>query len=80
MFENMEKYFNADELNLICQTGFYPYEFMHVLDKFEYPTLPPTEQCYSSLRLSGISDNKYNHALKVYNKFKCSKFLDHHML
>ena len=43
MFENMKKHFNADELKLVCQKGFYPYEFMDGLDKFEYPTLPPKD-------------------------------------
>ena len=53
---------------------------MDGIDKFEYSTLPPKEQFYSSLILSGISDDNYKHALNVYNKFKCSKFLDYHML
>ena len=34
MFENMKKHFNDDELKLVCQKGFYPYEFMDGLDKF----------------------------------------------
>ena len=80
MFENLKKLFNADELELVRQKGFYPYEFMDNMYKFEYPTLPPTEHFYSSLRLSGISDKSYKHALNVYNKFNCSKFLEHHML
>ena len=35
---------------------------------------------YSSLRLSGISDHNCKHAFNVYDKFKCSEFLDYHML
>ena len=46
MIEDMKKHFNADELELVCQKGFYPYEFMDGLDKFEYPTLPPTEKIF----------------------------------
>ena len=42
--------------------------------KFEYPSLPPKETCYSSLRLSGISDNDYEHALNVYDKFNFLSF------
>ena len=75
-----KKQFNTDELELVCQQGVYPYEFMYNIDKFEYPSLPPKEIFYSSLTLSGISDANYKHALNVYNKFKCSKFLDYHML
>ena len=76
----MKKLFNDDELESICQQGVYPYEFMDNIDKFEYPSLASKDQCYSSLRLSGISDVNFKHALSVYNKFKCSKFLDYHML
>jgi hypothetical protein len=79
-FDNMNKYFNADELELVCKKGFYPYEFMDNIDKFEYPSLPSKDKFYSSLRLSDISDDDYEHALNVYNKFNCSKFLDYHML
>ena len=49
-------------------------------DKFEYPSLPSKDTFYSRFRLSGISKANYTHALNVYNKFKCSKFLDYHML
>ena len=53
---------------------------MDGIDKFEHTKLRPKDKCYSSLRLSGISDENYEHALNVYDKFKCSKFLDYHML
>ena len=65
---------------MVCQKGFYPYEFMDGIDNLNYPNLPPTETSYSSFRLSGISDESYEHALNVYDKFKCSKFLGAHML
>ena len=78
--DNYEMFEKADELNLVCQTRIYPYEFMDGIDKFEHTKLRPKDKCYSSLRLSGISDENYEHALNVYDKFKCSKFLDYHML
>ena len=53
---------------------------MDNINKFEYTSLPSKDKCYSSLKLSGLSDANYQHALDVYNKFKCSKFLDYHML
>ena len=43
MFENVKTHFNADELDLVCQKRFHPYEFMDNINKFEYPTLPPKE-------------------------------------
>ena len=65
---------------MVCQKGFYPYEFMDGIDKLNYPNLPPTDTSCSSFRLSGISDENYEHALHVYDKFKSSKFLGSHML
>ena len=53
---------------------------MDNIDKFEYPSLPSKDSFYSSLKLSSLSDADYTHALNVYNKFKCSKFLDYHTL
>ena len=38
--------FNADELNFVSQKGVYPYEFMDDIDKFEYPSLPSTDQLF----------------------------------
>ena len=45
-------------------------------NKFEYPKLPSQARFCSILRFSGIGDDNYRHALNVYDKFKCSKFLD----
>ena len=53
---------------------------MDYIAKFEYPSLPSTYKFDASLRLSVISDANYQHALNVYHKFKCSKFLDYRML
>ena len=53
---------------------------MDSIDEFGYTSLPSKDEFYSSLNLSGISDANYQHALHVYNKFKCSKFLGYHML
>ena len=53
---------------------------MDNLGKFGYPSLPSKGTRCSSLRLRGISDANYQHALNVYNKFECSKFLDYYML
>ena len=48
---------------------------MDHIDKFEYPSLPSKDTCYSSLKLSGIRDANYQHALDVYTKFKMFQVL-----
>jgi hypothetical protein len=49
-------------------------------DKFDFPKLPPKGNLDSSLRLKGISDKGYAHAINVFNTFRCTKVLDYHML
>jgi hypothetical protein len=40
---------------------------MNDIDTFEYPTLPPSENLYASLRSEGISDEGYEHATNVFS-------------
>ena len=46
----MKKYFNKEELELVCQKGYYPYEFMDNIDKFEHVGLPSKESFYSKFK------------------------------
>jgi hypothetical protein len=79
-FNSMKQHFNAEELELICQKGVYPYEYIDDLEKFKETELPPRKAFYSKLRLSGISKNEYKHAQNVYKKFNCDTFQDYHNL
>ena len=47
MFENLEKQFNADELELVMSN-----QFMDNIDKIVYPKVHSTNKCYSSSNLS----------------------------
>ena len=38
---------------------FFPYEFFDSLEKLDYPSLPPHEAFYSSIKNSHISDEEY---------------------
>ena len=38
---------------------FFPYEFRDSLEKLNYPSLPPHEAFYSSIKNSNISDEEY---------------------
>ncbi len=53
---------------------------MNNIERFEHIGLPSKESFYSQLKLDGITDEGYEHATNVYNKFKCKKFLDYHLL
>ena len=79
-FKNISKYFKPEEVELIKQKGFYPYEFMDTEEKFKNTKLPPREAFYSKLSGKGITEKNYKHACNVWNTFKMKTFKDYHKL
>ena len=79
-FKNISKYYTPEEVELIKQKGFYPYEFMDTEEKFKNTKLPPREAFYSKLSGKGITEKNYKHACNVWNTFKMKTFKDYHKL
>ena len=79
-FKNISKYYTPEEVELIKQKGFYPYEYMDVIEKFNDTKLPPREVFYSKLSGKGITEKNYKHAWNVWNTFKMKTFKDYHKL
>ena len=79
-FKNISKYYTPEEVELIKQKGFYPYEFMDTEEKFNDTKLPPREVFYSKLSGKGITEKNYKHAWNVWNTFKMKTFKDYHKL
>ena len=77
-FKNLEKYFTPEEVKLLKQKGFYPYDYMDNIEKLKDPKLPPQKAFYSKLTGEGISNINYNHALKVWRTFKMKNFKTYH--
>jgi hypothetical protein len=63
---------------LLQQKGFYPYEFMDSLSKFEYTSLPSIENFYSTLMDSTITNDEWQHAKKIWDIFECKSMKDYH--
>ena len=61
-FEN----YNDRQRELLIRKGIYPYEYMDSCDKFEETSLPRIEKSYSNLNMSGVGDEDYEHACKVW--------------
>ena len=59
------------------QKGFYPYEYMSDSEKFK-EEIPRKEKFYSSLTSKKISDNEYDHAVKVWDAFEMKKMKNYH--
>ena len=79
-FKNISKYFKPEQVELIKQKGFYPYEFMDTEEKFNHTKLPPREAFYSKLSGRGITEKNYKHAWNVWNTFKMKTFKEYHKL
>ena len=71
---------NPERYNLLTRRGVYPYEYMDSWDKFNETELPPIECFYSKLTRSGISEEDYEHAKKVWNEFNLRNLGDYYDL
>ena len=79
-FKNLLKYFTSKQAEILKQKGFYPYEYMDSIEKFNDTKLPPREVFYSKLSGRGIKEKDYNHAWNVWNTFKMKTFKEYHEL
>ena len=77
-FNNLEKYFTPEEIKLLKQKGFYPYEYMDNIEKLKDTKPPPQKAFYSKLTGKGINDNNYNHVLEVWKTFKMKSLKKYH--
>jgi hypothetical protein len=64
----------------LCQKGFYPYEWFDDVAKFDHDGLPPSNEFYSQLSQTNISEDNYKHAQKVYNQLGCKPINDYHVI
>ena len=64
--ESLHHFYQEDDhFKLMRQKGVYSYEYMNGWDKFGETKLPPKEAFYSKLKMRGISDGDYEHAIEV---------------
>ena len=70
----------GQQLELVTRKQVFPYEFMCSLDRLASPELPPIEAFYSSLTDSSISQEDYQHAVKVWETFDMKSMKDYQNL
>ena len=78
-FHNTKHAFKKNT-SLLTRKGVYPYDYVSSLDKLSETQLPPKDEFYSYLNDEDISDEDYQHAIKVWNKFGCKTIKDYHDL
>ncbi|CAH3027156.1 unnamed protein product, partial [Porites evermanni] len=52
-------------ISLLTRKGVYPYDYVSSLDKLSETCLPPKDEFYSKLNDEDISDEDYQHAIKL---------------
>ena len=70
--------YNESQYKLLIRKAIYPYEYMDDCDKFAETTLPPKEAFYSKLNMSGVSDQDYEHACRVWSDYGIRNLGEYH--
>ena len=78
-FHNTQQVFKKNT-ELLTRKGVYPYDYVSSLDKLSETNLPPKEEFYSRLNDEDVTDDDYQHAICVWNTFKCKSIRDYHNL
>ncbi|XP_067943085.1 uncharacterized protein [Watersipora subatra] len=75
--KQLKRYYSSEKLQLVSRKGVFPYEDFDDLSKLEATQLPPKEAFWSELNLRHISDEDYEHAKKVWNRFDMKTFREY---
>ena len=78
-FFGFEEY-NEDQNILLIKKGIYPYEYMNDWDKFKETELPPKEVFYSKFNMTGVREEDYEHANRVWKEFGIKNVGEYHDL
>ena len=70
----------GEKTPLISRKGVYPYDYMDSLLKFSEEKLPPKENFFNRLKETQISDEDYDHAQNVWEKFGLKNMGEYHDL
>ena len=68
------------DFELLKQKGIYPYDWMNDISKMDQTELPPIEAFTSILRDEACSQEDYDRALRVWERYECVTFKDYHEL
>ena len=78
-FKNLNRVIK-ENTSLLNRKGCYPYDYVSSTDILKETKLPSKDLFYSELYDKHISDEDYQHAIKVWNTFNCKTIKDYHDL
>ena len=74
---NLNKYFTPEQVKLLKQKGFFPYDYMDDIEKLKDKKPPSQKVFYSKLTGKGINNYNYNHVLNVWKTWKMKTFKEY---
>lgn len=69
---------NNEKRLLLFKKSSFPYDWFSSADKFDFPHLPEKSEFKSILTDTDITEEDYQHAIKVFEKFEMKSFADYH--
>lgn len=78
-FKTLVQVYGEDDAKILCQKGIYFYDYIHDFDQFNECELPAKDQFYNLLNEKNITDEEYEYAEFVYNRF-CDSLGSYHDL
>ena len=78
-FHNTKEVFK-ENVDLLTRKGVYPYDYVSSMEKLSETQLPSKDSFYSKLNNEEINDDDYQHAINVWNTFKCKTIRGYHNL
>ena len=79
-FKNLTEFYEGEQLDIIKRKGVFPYDWFDSFNRLSADHLPPKESFHSILNDSGISEEDYIHAQKVWETFNMKTMRDYHDL
>jgi hypothetical protein len=76
----MKAHFNDNDIEMLARKQVYPYDYMSTWEKFQETRLPPITDFFNILTQSSISEEDYDHAVKVWRRFGLTNLGDYHDL
>ena len=77
---SLKQEFGEENYQLLTRKGVYPYDYFDNTKKYNEQKLPNKEEFFNKINNKNISDEDYNHAKSVFEKFECKNLLDYSIL
>ena len=77
---SLKQEFGEENYKLLTRKGIYPYDYFDSKEKYDDEKLPHHKYFRNILNNKNVSDDEYEHAIKVFKTFKCKNLLDYSIL